>query len=391
MKYVQGVLTTLVLAGLLAVQAGAATPKAYLRGPTEAKTDQSILLKFHGTVSDIPIAIEQVTGPEQVSLAYLYDKAGDFVYAECAATAPGLYRFCVIAEGTPQGASKPVRSYAFWDVRVTGGSPIPDDTDTDPVDPDDDQDDDGASEPPGVIPLPIAKLSPSMKLRPGQDFVRFRFIPKSLGYFTVSTRGQGAWRMELAGPDDWTDVIAVDDAQSGVSSNAKIVANLLAGRRYYAKVKPVLPYNGKPFTIMVAKGGTPPTPDPDPTPSPTPDPTPNPEPPVPPGELKVLFLQESEGPMTEKQLQVWHSGEVEEDLMKNTSPGTDGVSGYRKWDKDQDPSDDSPEWAEMLSVAKAELAKTGTPLPVVVIFRGGKGVLKPLPSSVAELRALIKK
>jgi hypothetical protein len=95
--------------------------------------------------------------------------------------------------------------------------------------------------------------------------------------------------------------------------------------------------------------------------------------------------------MTKEQLNVWYSGEVEEAMKVNTTPGSDGVPGFRRWDDDQDPSDDTPEWTEMLSVAKAELAKSGLRLPVVAVFRGGKGVLKPLPTSVQDMLSLVRK
>ncbi len=373
----------LVLAGSLF----AATPKAYLRGPTEAKADQSILLKFAGTVSDEPVVIEQVSGPEQLSLAHLFDRDGKLVYAECMATIPGLYRFSLIAEGSTDGAPKPTRSYAFCDVVVT---PASTDTIPDEVVPDVDDPCLGLAEPPGVIPLAIGKPSKPMKLKSGQGFVRFKFTPKSSGMFAVATRGSGAWKMELAGPDDWSDTFAVDELFSGVNANAKIEATLAAGRAYYAKVKPLEPYQGKAFTIMVAKSSTPPKP-PQPLPVPPKPIPPTPEPPVPSGELKVLFLHESESLMTERQLQVWHSPDLEQTLMKNTTPGPDAVPGFRKWDKDQDPSDDTPEWAEMLNWAKAELARTGTQLPVMVVFRGGKGTLNPLPASPQEAISLIQK
>lgn len=386
-------LASLILSSVLSLASVAmgATPKAYLRGPTEAKADQPVLLKFAGTASDREATLEQVSGPERLVLYYLYDRDGKPIYVEATASVPGLYRFCLIAEGTPDGADKPIRSYAFWDMTVVGDEkPTPDDGD-------DAGDGVGVVKAPSeIIPLAIGRPSEEYRLDKGQPFVRFSFTPKARKTFTISTSGNGAWKMELSGPDDPGNVFARDNRYSGVGTNAKITAVLSPGGTYFVKVRPALPYFGKAFRVSVLASQPPPGPTPvpptpvPPTPTPVP-PTPVPVPPVPSGELKVLFLQESEGPMSEAQLQVWHSGMVEEALVKNTTPGSDGVPGYRKWDDDQDASDDAPEWSEMLSVAKAEIQKTGTPLPVVVVFRGGKGTLKPLPTSVQDMLTLIQK
>lgn len=374
---------------LLASSSFAATPKAYLRGPGSVEPDSPIFLKFNDTVSDSPVVIEQVSGPEKVSLGYWFDKSGAPVYAVGTATIPGLYRFSVIAEGTPEGSDKAIRSYAFWDVNVAGKVPEPDEEDA--VEPDTS---DGVVAPRGIIPLTIGKPSAEMRLSKGQASVLFSFRPKAPKAFTIATSGTGSWTMDLAGPDDPGDIFASDDEHSGSGANAKIVRTLSPGGTYYVRVTPDQPYRGKAFRVKVTSSA------PDPTPTPTPTPTPIPPTPIPPtptptpiplGELKVLFVQESEAPMSEKQLQVWHSGEVEELLIKNTDPGSDGVPGYRKWDKDQDASDDTPEWGEMLAAVKAEVDKTGIPLPVVGIFVGGKGVVKPLPGTVQEMTALIPK
>lgn len=376
---------TIILALALASSAMAETPKAYLRGPTEAQIDQPVFLKFNGTTSDIPIHLEQVSGPEDVALGFWFDQAGNPIYAVGTASIPGHYRFSLIAEGTPEGASKPIRSYAFWDVDILGDE---DDGEVEPQV-------DGVTAPTGIIRLTIGKPSQQMKLAKGQKQVRFSFTPKSKKLFRVATSGDGAWTMELAGPDDAGKVFAVDIVHSGPGGNAQITRNLPAGGTYYVKVKPLEPYQGKPFRVLVTAHDTNPDPDliPEPGPTPTPpQPTPDPQPePVPSGELKVLFLYESSRPLTRAQDLVWFSPQVDEALLKSTSPGADGVAGYRKWDQDTDISNEGPEWAEMMAVMKADIAKNGTPLPVVGIFRGGKGKVHPLPATPQAMLSLIQK
>jgi hypothetical protein len=375
---------TIFLALALVSSALAATPKAYLRGPTEEKIDKPIFLKIAGSVSDIPVHLEQVSGPEEVPMGYWSDTQGKPVYAVGTASIPGLYRFSLIAEGTPDGASKAVRSYAFWDVIVTGDEDTDDGVDLD----------DGQSAPSDVTRLIIGRPSALMKLSSGQKQVRFSFTPKAKKLFRIATISNGAWTMELAGPNDASNVFAVDSLHSGPGGNAQITRNLKPDGVYYVKVMPLEPYLGKPFRVLVTSHDANPEPDliPEPTPTPKPLPTPTPQPePVPTGELKVLYLFESSSPLTRGQELVWYSPLVDEALTKLTSTGSDGVPGWRKWDVDTDISNEGPDWAEMMASMKADIAKNGTQLPVVGIFRGGKGKVYPLPATPQELLSLIQK
>lgn len=133
---------------------------------------------------------------------------------------------------------------------------------------------------------------------------------------------------------------------------------------------------------------TPPTPTPpDPTPTP-PEPAPDPDA----GIVRALLLYESSSPMSRKQEALWYAPETTDLLNSATTADTNQRGGWRRWDKDIKLVKEAPEWQGMLDAARGMLAGAGAPpLPVIVVFRGKKGLAHKFPEDLATLQSILKR
>lgn len=136
-------------------------------------------------------------------------------------------------------------------------------------------------------------------------------------------------------------------------------------------------------------------PDPDPNPNP-PDPGPDPPDPEPdpgPTGLRVLILEETNDrdDLTESQLQILLSSEIRDYLDKKAAKGPEGTPEYRIWDDDLTAEElqfSSEIWRNAYQQAK-ELSKGERPW--LLVTNGEAGVSMPLPKTVEETLAVLKK
>lgn len=129
--------------------------------------------------------------------------------------------------------------------------------------------------------------------------------------------------------------------------------------------------------------GTPPDPGPGPTP---PDP-PTPDPPAPISGKRVLIVYESgeASKMPEKQQQILYGRAVRDYLNGKCDVESDGKTrAWRIWDADVDASGESKTWQDALKRPRQSV-------PWVIISNGKTGFEGPLPATVEEFMALVKK
>lgn len=140
-----------------------------------------------------------------------------------------------------------------------------------------------------------------------------------------------------------------------------------------------------PFTkCVVSFGGIVP---PEPTP-PVPPVPPKPiDPPTPVGELRVLFVYESQEALSRTQILTLNSTAVRKWLGEKCVKES-GQAGYRYWDKDVDTSKEQQSWKDLWSATKSTLK---TAKPQVVVFRGMSGKAFDLPENEDDLLKLLKK
>lgn len=137
------------------------------------------------------------------------------------------------------------------------------------------------------------------------------------------------------------------------------------------------------YSAKVMIGEVPPGPlPPDPKP-------PDPKPPVPPGPvtgLRVLFITETadESKYPGGKIAAMYSAKVKEYLDAKCKGG---ATGWRRFDKDQDVSKLPEPWPKIWEAIKPQI---GT-LPQVAIITDQSGEIFPVPASVDEMLALLKK
>lgn len=132
-------------------------------------------------------------------------------------------------------------------------------------------------------------------------------------------------------------------------------------------------------------GPNPPQP-PDPGPKPPPPPDPKP-PPIPVGALRVLFVYETAN-VKPQHVNVMQAAAVRAYLSEKCVKGEDGrTPEFRYFDKDASMEKESAIWRQIWKDARP----TELPLPSVVIFKGQTGTSYPLPGTVEELLALLRK
>lgn len=140
-------------------------------------------------------------------------------------------------------------------------------------------------------------------------------------------------------------------------------------------------------TVVI--GGVPPVPpDPGPTPVPPVPPVPPPSPaPIPVDGFRALIVYESAelGKMPAPQTNILYTKDIRDYLNSKTVKGTDGKTGeWRIWDKDVDTSNETKLWQDVMK-------RPRTAVPWIVISTGKDGFEGPLPATVADTLALLKK
>lgn len=137
--------------------------------------------------------------------------------------------------------------------------------------------------------------------------------------------------------------------------------------------------------VVFVEGLVPPPPGPGPGPEPGPGPKPVP---TPDGGLRVLFLRETNAPLTAEQTHTLNSVKLAAYLNAKCAKGEGGQPGWRVWDPQQDVTNADPVMRQLFNDSKAEAAKA---LPALVIASGKQAVVYPLPATEAETLALLKK
>jgi hypothetical protein len=137
------------------------------------------------------------------------------------------------------------------------------------------------------------------------------------------------------------------------------------------------------YTMTVQIGDVPPGPKP---PEPKP---PEPKPPEPkPGPvtgLRVVFVMEKgQATLTPAQSNVIYSQEIAKYLDAKCAGGKDG---WRRWDKDTSTAAETETWKKLWAAVKPQLGQ----LPQIVIVTDQSGEVFPLPASVEECLALLRK
>ncbi len=118
-----------------------------------------------------------------------------------------------------------------------------------------------------------------------------------------------------------------------------------------------------------------------------PEPPPEPAAPIPAAGLHVLIVEESAGrsKLPEAQLQILFSKSVRDYLNATCPPGPDGKTRqWRIWDADVDGYADSKLWGDAMK-------RPRTSTPWLVVSNGKAGYEGPLPATVADALALLKK
>lgn len=138
----------------------------------------------------------------------------------------------------------------------------------------------------------------------------------------------------------------------------------------------------EPAVVVVVIGGAAPVPDPKPKPDP------KPVDPVPPKveTFRVLLVYESAAVLPAAQFGVLYGGEVEKYLTANCTK--DGArNGWRRLDKDATTDNDSETFNALWAAVKPKVTR----VPVVAIEVNGTVTIEPLPASVPDMLALLKK
>jgi hypothetical protein len=132
-----------------------------------------------------------------------------------------------------------------------------------------------------------------------------------------------------------------------------------------------------------------PSPDPQPTPpTPTPPPGPTPDPaPIPEAGFRVLMVYETGEvqKLPPAQGSVLYSKQIRDYLDSKCVVGRDGKTReWRIWDKDIDTTNETAIW-------QSAMKRDRKSVPWIVISNGKTGFEGPLPASVSEALALLKK
>lgn len=118
---------------------------------------------------------------------------------------------------------------------------------------------------------------------------------------------------------------------------------------------------------------------------PEPEPVPTPIP-VPDAPLRVILVVDSGKDMTRGQLNALASTHVRGWLDQHCAKDAAGRPAWRQWAPDQDVSNESADWQSVWSDVEPQLKQP----PQVVVARGQKAKIYPLPDSADELLKLLE-
>ncbi len=206
--------------------------------------------------------------------------------------------------------------------------------------------------PPGIV---------SVSQDAGPLRVRGKFVGGNGKYETKTFTGKMVFTVEAVG----TGRVELLVVKEGAKSPADVFRQLLD-----ANLGPLPP-------------PVPPTP---PVP-PIPPLPPKPDPPIPAPGLRVLIVYETAdlGKLPAGQLAALYSADVRAYLNAKCVKGPDGKTAeWRLWDRDISVVGESKLWQDAM-------ARPRKSLPSVIISNGATGYEGPLPSSIAETLALLKK
>ncbi len=166
------------------------------------------------------------------------------------------------------------------------------------------------------------------------------------------------------------------------SKTAVVVAKANGAYRLYAYTAKGDVPSDPTFCLVVVGGPLPPGPGPGPGPIP-----PGPTPPIPVAGFKAMIVYESAdlAKLPPKQLDILYAKSIRDYLAAKGVPTTDGAK--RAWyivDKDVDFSGESKVWQNAL-------ARPRTTLPWIILSTDTSGYEGPLPGTVEETLALMKK
>lgn len=120
-------------------------------------------------------------------------------------------------------------------------------------------------------------------------------------------------------------------------------------------------------------------------PGPTPGPAPTPQP-VPVTSFRVIFVKESGATLSGEQSQIPAAAEIREYLEAKTTPES-GQPGWREYDPEQITANEQPTMMALWEASKPKLI----PPPCIVVELNGKATVQPMPATVAETMAILKK
>lgn len=116
---------------------------------------------------------------------------------------------------------------------------------------------------------------------------------------------------------------------------------------------------------------------------PGPSPTPTPEPVT---SFRVIFVKESGATLSGEQAAIPGAKEIREYLEAKTTAES-GQSGWREYDPEQVTANEQPTMKALWEAAKPKLI----PPPCLVVEVNGKATVQPMPATIAETVATLKK
>jgi len=205
-----------------------------------------------------------------------------------------------------------------------------------------------------------------------KTFPAFIIAPPDIGFYywtypaTVKATDKG-------------NTLQIDSAPQGdVKVNLKVQSAVVVD----GKIKYVTQFSDITFAVGAPTPPIPPTPVP-PTPIP---PTPVPPTPVPVTSFHVIFVFESGKTLTSAQLTTMDAKVTRDYLTANTTP-EGGFSGWRKYDKDQVSTKDTPTIDAMWKATQPKV----TAVPCVAIEANGKVDILPLEATPAAQVEVFKR
>jgi hypothetical protein len=102
--------------------------------------------------------------------------------------------------------------------------------------------------------------------------------------------------------------------------------------------------------------------------------------------FRVIFVHESGGTLPLSQTPVSDAKVIRDYLTTNTTPEGQWA-GFRKYDKDQVPTDETPAMKALWTAVQPKL----TAIPCIVVEVNGKADIIPYPASATEALAILKK